>query len=331
MFDITVEGIPAGRDMYIPVNGNLYSEDGKFLTKISIEYASFSGDMGLITSGIVVDYFKRYSPENSLKLRIRARAFMEPKVVRYLEEYRRRNPYQRIELKLKLRFLTIHSHVYHRNYIYSVEQQSKRIIGLPNDAVLLKAGEFLLFVDSLVYNEVESPISIEGPRWLKDFLPVLGLGSYMLLEIPIPDISRFPEKILENLSEAIRSLQTAREELYKTLSIGPPLTALRNALTQLCIALQDLDLAKKDQGCELDEKKLVKLFRGNDLLVKLILDIFTKAKRIATKGPEPTQPHIAPEPAPTLNQVESLIGIVAFMFKILLDTIAEAVRTTTKT
>lgn len=78
---------------------------------------------------------------------------------------------------------------------------------------------------------------------------------------------------------------------------------------------------RKNRGCSLDEERLVELFQGNKNLAKLVVDIFTYTKGIATRGSEPTQLHLAPKPAPKLYQVESLIGLVAYMFKIVLDTL----------
>ncbi len=322
MFDIRIEGIEAGRSIYIPIDGRLYSDNGKLLTTLTIEYAAFSSAGALATSAIVVDYVGRYSSELSHVLNIRARAFLEPTTISYIEERRRINKYHRVELKLKLRFLRFHSPVYHYNYIYVIGRTSPSILRLPDDAVMLKAGKPLLSIDNAVYYELETAVVIDGPKWVKDFLPALGLGSYMILELPLPKTLELPKDSLDHFMAAIKSLQSAKEAVYQTLSIGPPLTALRNALLHFCEALKALNLAiKEDRGCRLDESKLIELFKGNKWLAKLVVEIFTNAKKVATRGPEPTQPHLASEPAPTLYHVESLIGLVAYMFKIVLDSI----------
>jgi len=322
MFNIRIEGVEAGRSIYIPVDGRIYTDDGKLLSSLTIEYATFSSAGALATSAIVVDYVERYSSELSHVLNIRARAFLEPVAIKYIEERRRVNKYHRVELKLELRFLRFHSSVYHYNYVYVIGRASPSILRLPNDAVMLKAGEPLLFIDNFVYSELETRVVIDGPRWVKEFLPAFGLGSYTILELPLPDTSKLPRDSLDHFIAAIKSLQSAKEAVYQTLSIGPPLTALRNALLHFCDALKALGLAiKEDGGCRLDENKLIELFKGNKWLAKLVVEVFTNAKRIATRGPETTQPHLAPEPAPTLYHVESLIGLVAYMFKIVLDSI----------
>lgn len=325
MFDIRIEGIEAGRSIYIPIDGRLYSDNGKLLSSLNIEYAAFSSAGALATSAIVVDYVGRYSSELSHVLNIRARAFLEPTTISYIEERRKINKYHRVELKLKLRFLRFHSSVYHYNHIYVAGRTSPPILRLPDDAVMLKAGKPLLSIDNVVYYELETAVVIDGPKWVKDFLPALGLGSYMILELPLPktlETLELPEDSLDHFRTAIKSLQSAKEAVYQTLSIGPPLTALRNALLHFCEALKALNLAiKEDGGCRLDESKLIELFKGNKWLAKLVAEIFTNAKRVATRGPEPTQPHLASEPAPALYHVESLIGLVAYMFKIVLDSI----------
>ncbi|WP_168371297.1 hypothetical protein [Pyrodictium occultum] len=206
-----------------------------------------------------------------------------------------------------------------------------RLAGLPNDAVMLKAGKPLLGINKLkllginntVYSEYETPITIEGPRWVRDFAPALGLGNYVLLELPLPGPLPEPEESLQRFINAIKSLKRAREAIYETLSIGPPLTALRNALIEACYALEPLKLATRSQngGCMLVKEKLKELFQGNELLAKLVTEVFTNVKTISTRGPEPTQPHLAPGPALTLYQVESLIGLATFILKLLLDTL----------
>ena len=323
MFDVRVEGINAGTEVYIPIDGRLYSDDGKLLAQVDLEYAAFSSAGAISTSAIIVDYLEKYPSGLQHVLNLRCKTFLDPKSINYIEERRRINKYRRVELKLKLRFLRLHSMVYHYNYVYRVGKDFPSILRLPNDAVMLKAGEPLLLVDTTVYNELETLIVIDGPRWVKDFLPALGLGNYILLELPLPKLPSAPEEALQHFVNAIKSLERAKEAVYETLDIGPPLTALRNALIEVCNALKPLGLATETQnrGCTLVEEKLIELFQSNRELAKLVMEIFTNAKRIATRGPEPTQPHLAPGPAPTLYQVESLIGPVVHMLKLITDTL----------
>lgn len=86
MFNIRIEGIEAGRNIYIPIDGRLYSDNGKLLSSLTIEYAAFSDAGVLATSTIVVDYIEQYPSELSHILNIRARAFLEPTTIKYIEE-----------------------------------------------------------------------------------------------------------------------------------------------------------------------------------------------------------------------------------------------------
>jgi len=188
---------------------------------------------------------------------------------------------------------------------------------------VLKSGEPLLYIEPQVYEELETDIVIDGSQWVKDFLPSFGLGSYMLLEIPLPRPASIPDKALQHLTNTIQSLEYAKRKLYEALDAGSSLSALRNALEQFCEALKILGLAvSKDGGYELVYDKLVELFQGDKELVDVVKTIYTKVKRITSAGPAPTQPHITPRPALTLRQVESLIGLVAYTIKLVMDTYA---------
>jgi len=316
-FRIRVEGVEAGRSIYIPVSGRLYSDDGKFLSQVIIDDAYFGAAGSIAASAIVVNFLEAYRgvAELSHTLDLRCRAFLDVKTVNYIEERRMSNRYHRVVLKLRLRFLVLHSLVHHPSYIY-------KGAGLaPWDAVMLKSGQALLFVEPQVYEELESEIVIDGPRWVRDFLPSLGLGSYMLLEIPLPKPAPIPDDALQRLVNAIELLKRAKEVLHETLNAGSSLAVLRNALSQFCEALRYSDLATvRDGGCELVYDKLVELFQGVKELADIVTMIYTRVKRLATAGPEPTQPHIAPRPALTLRQVESLIGLASYMIKLVMDT-----------
>ncbi|MEM4970110.1 MAG: hypothetical protein QXE01_02530 [Sulfolobales archaeon] len=320
MFDIQIEGIITGAEIYIPIDGRLYSDDGKILAQAILETTTFTSKGSIAAPTIIVDLFEKYQDYIQLILNLKYRAFLDAKSINYIEERRKANKYQKVELKLKLRFLKLFSRVYHKDYIYRVGEGSSSRLGLPADAVMLKAGEHLLSVES---SEFETQITIEGPRWIKDFLPVLGLGSYILLELPIPKPPLISDEALQHFSNAIESLKKAREAIYETLDIGPPLTALRNALIEVCEALKPLGIASEtqDRGCTLVDDKLVELFQGNEEMARLIKEIFVNIKNIATRGPTPTQPHLAPKPAPTLYQVESLMGLTAYMIKLIADTL----------
>lgn len=320
MFNVRVEGFNAGTEIYIPVDGALYSDDEKFLTRIILDQVSFRG--AGFSPQIKVDYLEKYSGGLQHTLILRGKALLDPKSINYIEERRRINKYHRVELKLKIRFIGLYSTVYHPDNIYRVGKDFL-FPRLPNDAVMLKAGEPLLYIDNTVYRECETPIIIDGSKWVRDFVPALGLGNYILLELPLPRPLPEPEESLQRFINAIKSLKRAREAIYETLDIGPPLTALRNALIEACYALKPLGLATRSQngGCMLTKEKLIELFQGNKLLAKLVTEVFTNVKTISARGPEPTQPHLAPRPAPTLYQVESLIGLATFILKLLLDTL----------
>jgi len=324
-FEVRVEGINAGIEVYIPVDGRLYSDDGRFLSQVILDNAYFGAAGSIGSSTIIVNYLEKYP--NGLQLThtldLKCRAFLDVKSINYIEERRRLNKYHRVELKLKLRFLALHSMSYHYDHIYRAGKDFPLVIRLPSDAVMLKSGKPLLYVEPQVYSELESAIIVDGPRWVSDFLPVLGLGNYVLLEIPLPKPPAVSDEALQHFINVVKSLKRAREALYETLDVGPSLTALRNSLLEFCEVLKSLGLASvsgQDRGCEINKEKLKELFQGSKELTELMVEIYTNVKRVATRGSEPTQPHIALKPTPTPYQVESLIGLASYMIKLVMDT-----------
>lgn len=131
-------------------------------------------------------------------------------------------------MKLKIRFLKLLSGVCYSSNIYSAIRDV-HVAGLSDDAVILKAGQPLIGINNLVYAEVETATTIDESKWVNDFLPVLGLGTYMIIELPLPGIPELPKEALNHFVFVINSLHDARRVLYQTLIIGPPLIALRNA------------------------------------------------------------------------------------------------------
>ncbi|WP_168371298.1 hypothetical protein [Pyrodictium occultum] len=111
MFNVRVEGFDAGRGIYIPVDGALYSDDEKFLTRIILDKVSFSGTS--FPPQIIVDYGEKYPRDLKHTLILGGKALLDPKSINYIEERRRINKYHRVELKLKIRFIVLYSTVHH--------------------------------------------------------------------------------------------------------------------------------------------------------------------------------------------------------------------------
>jgi len=308
-FDVKIEEFRGGIALPIPLDCLLYSADGKLLGHGVLEFASFYGSR---LPAIIIGMFSEYSYSTSLRCKV----LLDSKAINYIEERRRTDEYHEIKLKLKFRFLELYSTIHGKVY----KGETLGIYGLPRDAVMLKADEPLLYVYSLPGLTLEKDITISGSRWVKDFLPALDIGKFLILEIPLPESPELPREALDHFIRSVESLETARKVLYSTLDVGSTLTALRNALIEACQALKPLGLAsEKETGCKLEEQRLEDLL-GREL-AELVKEVYTIVKKIATAGPLPTQPHIAPKQPPTLYQVESLIGVVAFTLKLVADTL----------
>jgi len=313
-FRVAIEDIDTGDELMIPIDGRLYSDDNKFLTLLTLNEVGYKRTEGCYSSlTIGVGCKKIYKGVNFRhSLELKCRGILDPKILKHIEERRRSNEYHAVELRLGIRFLKLHSDV--ARMIEILERRGS------DEYVGLLAGSQLLGIPSNVYEEVHIPIKIEERKWVKDFLPYLGLGKYTLIEFPSP-------KILTEVREfedSLKALEEARKLIYETLKTGPPLTALRNALAKLCDGMRRLGLAKTaNSGCTLDDDKVKHLFKDNKELANIVIESFRGIKQIATTGPEPTQPHLAPRPALELCQVECLIGIAAYIFKLIMDALTE--------
>jgi len=313
-FRVAIEDIDTGDELMIPIDGRLYSDDSKFLTLLTLNEIWYKQSEGCYPSPVIgVGCKKIYKGVNFRhSLELKCRGILDPKILKHIEERRRSNEYHAVELRLGIRFLKLYSDV--ARMTETLERRKS------NEYVGLLAGSQLLAIPSNVYEEVHIPIKIEERKWVKDFLPHLGLGKYTLIEFPSP-------KILTEVGEfedALEALEEARKLIYETLKTGPPLTALRNALKKLCDGMRRLGLAKAaNGGCTLDDEKIKDLFKGNEELANLVIRSFREIKRIAAVGPEPTQPHLAPGPALEPCQVECLIGIAAYIFKLIMDALTE--------
>lgn len=63
MFTIRIEGVSAGTELLIPVDGRLYSDDGKLLAPMMLEYTAFTSAERIGQLSIIIDYTKEYPTE----------------------------------------------------------------------------------------------------------------------------------------------------------------------------------------------------------------------------------------------------------------------------
>jgi len=75
-FKIRVEGVEAGKSVYIPIGGRLYSDDGKLLSQVIIDNAYFGAAGSIAAPSIIVNFLEAYSRiaglTRTLDLRCRA-------------------------------------------------------------------------------------------------------------------------------------------------------------------------------------------------------------------------------------------------------------------
>ena len=295
----------AGGYVYVPIAVSLYSDDGKLLSTNSDINYSYSG--GAYAGSLVVAWDEHEPIDYVIVLH--TQVLLSPKALEYIEQRRRANEYREARLQLRIRFLEIHG--LHSNSLQPINIFGTSAYALKDGKVLFSALQHLESVD----------FRIDAIRWSKEFLPSLGLGSYLIIEMPALNTRELPVKVLERLDKALKALETARTKLHIDLDPASALTALRNAIVEFCFALKPLGLSQsKGPSCFFIHDKLAELL-GRKELADIVDEVYKTLKNLTSVGSEATQPHMAASPTPEPYQVESLIILVTSLFKLVLDTI----------
>jgi len=59
----------------------------------------------------------------------------------------------------------------------------------------------------------ELPIRIPAQDWIHDFAPFLGIGKYLVVELPIPESIKISDELANRIEEASKSLDKMREDI----------------------------------------------------------------------------------------------------------------------
>ena len=318
--DIDTEGkARLGFGVLVPVDALVYSGDGKLLTAAIIEYMNLSrgalAGQALMLGAQLKSLRGAFIPEGYIG-QARVKIMLSPEAVQHIEALRRTDKYKRVLLKLKLRFMELTS-----RYVF---QEALAPLDKEGEYAALRIGGYLLVLPSPVYSEHEVSVEIDEARWVSDFLPALTRTRYMVLEVPIPKVEDLElEEAKRHLELAIESLEEARKILHETLRPGPPLTALRNTLNELCHALRPLGLSEgRGQSCSFKKECIKQAFEDKELGT-LIAETLTRLKHTVQTAQEPAAAHIKPSRKIQPHQIEHLIAITAHTITLLLETLKE--------
>ena len=169
--------------------------------------------------------------------------------------------------------------------------------------------------------QLKQTLIIHESEWAVKFAPRLGLYSFDLIEIPnIQDGSEAFSKVMEFLGES-------RKQLYQGLNRGAAIAALRNALNALFEALvkNDYAVVRQEKEARGESKYVIhweKITR-DEPLQRSLNQIYRSVRGIVSTGDDATSPHIDPERRIEAYQVESLIGLVSYLTKLITDSISD--------
>jgi len=211
----------------ISISGSLMSEDGKVLSKL-VDAKEFG--KGYETLGEIMARRSYYDKLLGKKEEpsIPMVAFLNREVLDYIDEVRDRNPKKDVifKLKVRFRFLAPHASIAHLHektpqeygleaekgetlitYKYSSEFVSDRT----NLWVISgESGPVFLRVEDRVE---EFSRRIPAQDWIHDFAPFLGIGKYLVVELPIPEPIKISGELANRIEEASKSLDKMKEDL----------------------------------------------------------------------------------------------------------------------
>ncbi|MBI1225475.1 MAG: hypothetical protein GC192_09595 [Bacteroidetes bacterium] len=106
------------------------------------------------------------------------------------------------------------------NFVLKIEVQYLNAnfdsITLPN----VSSGKLISIHDrgalfEIKYQEVKLGVTIHNSTWIHDFLPVFGLGTYLVFDIPNPVIVHSKDKLAERLEAAFEAVEKMEEARVK--------------------------------------------------------------------------------------------------------------------
>ena len=143
-------------------------------------------------------------------------------------------------------------------------------------------------------------ITIKGSDWVHDFLPILGMGEYEVIEIP-----RINE--IEELRDIMGMLNKAKQKLYVDLDIGASLTSLRNSLVKF------EEFVSNNGGFD-------KLFKDNNNIIDLARNMQQKLHGAASRSEDSTASHTGGAKVEGY-EAESMIFMAYSLYKLVNDRI----------
>jgi hypothetical protein len=165
---------------------------------------------------------------------------------------------------------------------------------------LLSAGNNWAYIINRHITKVLD-ISIKASDWVHDFLPILGMGEYEIIEMPKIN------ELQEDMADGINMLNEAKRKLYADLDIGASLTSLRNSLRKL------KEFIDKNGGFE-------KLFDDNRNIIDLTKELQKSLYGATSRSQDSTASHTGGAKVEGY-EAESMIFMAYSLYKLVIDRI----------
>ncbi len=216
----------------LSLEGLLLDKEGKILSKLSESVESRKEPVGKIAAyGTTHDRELKKEKEHIISLI----ALLSKGALNHIDDVRDKNPRRDVVFKLRLRVRTLVSRasISHLHGISSAETkppplsellESKGIdflIGYKHESDysaprtnlwLISGNSEPIFLE--IRDEFqEIPVEIAASDWVQDFAPQLGLGRFVIAELPLPSPVVVGEEFAEWLNEAIKALPEMEEKV----------------------------------------------------------------------------------------------------------------------
>ena len=208
------------------VEGELTSADGNTHISVLRESPKPTGQAQDISAS---KHWDSGSQRNEKQLDISLVAPLSHRAVGYLESEREKNPRKDVLLSLRLNLKVLRSRttVLPTNLGRHGSQSGVDALTVPKDTRGWSTGKVNQWVLSGEGSEVflhlytqgigggQTDVRIPAEDWRHDFAPALGIGRFVVAELPVPEAAALTGEVAERINTAIESLGKMREELQQ--------------------------------------------------------------------------------------------------------------------
>lgn len=215
----------------LSIEGTMLAEDGKILAGMSEKIENHGREVGKISArGSGRD--KGLEIEESVDISLVA--LLSKGAINHIDDVRDRNRKRNVAftLQLRVRILKSKAHIAHVHEITPGEigppirgtlenigveslisyKSQQGYSGPRNDLWLISGGSEPIFLE-IWDMPAQIPIEIAASDWVQDFAPKLGIGRFVIAELPLPSPAAVGDEFAKRLNEAIKALSEMEEKV----------------------------------------------------------------------------------------------------------------------